>query len=399
MPTSRPGLDDDERRRRLVRHGLVPGARAASVEEATERVVCLHATEPPTVPLSLHARVDDLTREEVEAALVERRTLVRQLAMRRTLFVFPRDLLPVAWGSAAARTGANERAKLARDVVRGGITTDGDAWLASAERAVLAALDAAPDGLTALELKAAAPEIDVRADLPSSQVSPGRVLTVLGAEASIVRGPNTQHWRLFRPRWQTRQHWLGPTPEPLASADGYAELVRRWLARFGPGTETDVVWWLGATKTIVRAALDEVGAVPVDLDSGEVGWVLPDDTGPTPEVQPWAALLPVLDPTVMGWKQRDWYLGEHGPALFDRNGNAGTTAWWAGRVVGCWVQDADGVVQVRPLEPLPAEARAALREEAARLTAWLSGERVSPIYRAPTMTAEAGDLPYPPLRA
>ena len=58
------------------------------------------------------------------------------------------------------------------------------------------------------------------------------------------------------------------------------------------------------------------------------------------------ALLPVLDPTVMGWKERGFYLGPHGPALFDRNGNAGTTAWVDGRIVGCWVQDAEGVVHV-----------------------------------------------------
>ena len=81
--------------------------------------------------------------------------------------------------------------------------------------------------------------------------------------------------------------------------------------------------------------------------------MLPDDPvlhEPEPEVEPWAALLPVLDPTVMGWKERDFYLGPHGPQLFDTNGNAGTTAWWDGRIVGCWVQDPDGVVVLHLLE-------------------------------------------------
>ena len=49
----------------------------------------------------------------------------------------------------------------------------------------------------------------------------------------------------------------------------------------------------------------------------------------------------------MGWKERDFYLGAHAPQLFDTNGNAGTTAWWDGRIVGCWVQDDAGVVEVR----------------------------------------------------
>ena len=125
--------------------------------------------------------------------------------------------------------------------------------------------------------------------------------------------------------------------------------MRRWLRTFGPGTETDLVWWLGATKGIVRQALADVEAVEVSLDGGGTGWVLPDDVdAPADTLEPWAALLPVLDPTVMGWKERAFYLGDHGPRLFDRNGNAGTTAWWDGRIVGCWVQDDAGVVQVRP---------------------------------------------------
>jgi Winged helix DNA-binding domain len=98
-------------------------------------------------------------------------------------------------------------------------------------------------------------------------------------------------------------------------------------------------------------------------------------------------LLPVLDPTVMGWKERDFYLGAYAPMLFDTNGNAGTTAWWDGRVVGCWVQDPDGVVILNLIEDVGAEARAALAAEAERLTAWLDGHRVSTVYPSIAMKA------------
>ena len=84
------------------------------------------------------------------------------------------------------------------------------------------------------------------------------------------------------------------------AGEGYRELVRRWLEAFGPGTEEDIVWWLGATKSVVRAALAELDAEAVSLDHDGVGWVLPGDAGETPDPGPWAALLPVLDPTVMG---------------------------------------------------------------------------------------------------
>jgi hypothetical protein len=183
--------------------------------------------------------------------------------------------------------------------------------------------------------------------------------------------------------------WLGEQPAPLAERDGWAELVRGWLSGFGPGTEDDRVWWLGATRSVVRAALADVGAVPVELDGGATGWLLPDDLDPVPAAEPWAALLPVLDPTVMGWKERGFYLGGHGPALFDRTGNAGTTAWWDGRVVGCWVQDPEGSVVVHLLEDPGSDARAALGAEAERLTAWLAdaapGRRIGTVYPSAAM--------------
>jgi hypothetical protein len=214
-----------------------------------------------------------------------------------------------------------------------------------------------------------------------------RVLTQLGASGEIVRGTNAGHWRISRPGWHLMTDWLGSVPEPLTEAEGYAELARRWLYTFGPATTLDLKWWLGSTLTAARRALADVGAVEVTVDSGPA-WLLPDDLDPVDAPEPWAALLPVLDPTVMGWKERDFFLGPHAERLFDRNGNAGTTAWWDGRAVGCWVQDQAGVVHLRWAEDVGADARAALGREADRLNEWLGGVRVNTVYASPLMRAE-----------
>ena len=382
-----PHVSDLERRARIARrHGLAPAHRYAGPEAATAAMTVLHATEPATVHLSLQARVDALTVADVEAALHDQRSLVRQLAMRRTMFVFPRELLPAALGSASARTAAAERARMVKDVVRAGLADDGERWVDEAGVAVLGALADEPDGLTSVEIRERVPSIAVKVEVSAGAFwGYSRVLTLLGATGDIVRGPNTQHWRVFRPRWRLMADWLGELPRPVSPQEGYAALVRRWLWTFGPGTEADLVWWLGATKGIVRTALADVSAVEVSLDGGAAGWLLPDDLDPEPAPEPWAALLPVLDPTVMGWKERAFYLGGHGPALFDRNGNAGTTAWWDGRVVGCWVQDAGGEVRVVCLEDVGRAGRAALEAEAARLSAWLDGVRVGTVYPSPAM--------------
>jgi hypothetical protein len=396
-------VSDDERRARIAqRHGIAPGRRLPDAEAATRAMTVLHATEPATVYLSLHARVDGLTVAEVDRELYERKTLVKQLAMRRTVFVFPRDLLPAAWGSSSARVAAQLRPRLAKDVEQGGIATDGAAWVDRACAAVLARL---ADGseLSAKALREELPELEGRVDVAVGKayganvaLAP-RVLTQLGVEGHVTRGRNGGHWRISRPQWTSMAAWLGDEqgnlPHPWPADKGWAELVRRWLWTFGPGTAADVQWWLGATVGIVRQALADIGAEPVSLDGpsgSETGWLLPDDLDPVASGEqgddPWVALLPVLDPTVMGWKSRAFYLDPaHVPHLFDSNGNAGTTAWVDGRVVGCWVQDDAGVVDVRLVEKVPRSRARALAAEAARLTAWLDGVKVGTVYPSAAM--------------
>ncbi|KRF37785.1 hypothetical protein ASG94_03495 [Nocardioides sp. Soil805] len=369
------------------RHGIAPRHRLADPVAATRAMTVLHSTEPPTPYLSVHARVDGMTRADLDRALYDDRSLVKQLAMRRTLFVFPRDLLPAAWGSASARVALIERRRIAKDVEKAGIAADGDAWLDAARARVLAHLDEHPEGLPAREVGRLFPELATPVDVSAGSLwNHTRLLTHLGLTAHLVRGRNGGHWRISRPVWVPMAGWLGEEPVPLAPEEGYAALVARWLRTFGPGTETDVVWWLGATKGAVRRALADLGALPVALESGDTGWLLPDDLEPEPPVEPWAALLPVLDATLMGWKQRDWYLDPaHVPYLFDTNGNGGTTAWWDGRVVGCYVQDGAGTVHVVLREDPGADARAALDVEAERLTAWLAGESVNSVYASRQM--------------
>ena len=121
----------------------------------------------------------------------------------------------------------------------------------------------------------------------------------------------------------------------------------------------------------------------MSLDGDATGWLLPDDLDPVADPGPWAALLPSLDPTTMGWKERAFHLGAHGDKVFDRNGNGGPTAWWSGRIVGVWCQRDDGSVEVVLAEDVPRAARRALDAEAAELTTWLDGDVVRSIYLSP----------------
>ena len=88
----------------------------------------------------------------------------------------------------------------------------------------------------------------------------------------------------------------------------------------------------------------------------------------------------------MGWAERDWYLGPHRAALFDRAGNAGPTVWWDGRVVGGWIQRRDGEIVWRLLEDVGADGRRAIEQEVGRLQTWLDGAVV--VARFPTPLAQ-----------
>jgi hypothetical protein len=385
-------VDLPERRARLAgRHRLAPGHRAADVLGAARSMVCLHGTDPATVYLSAWARVEAMTVADMESALYVDRSLVKHLAMRRTLFVFPRETLPFAQAGASNRVADVERRRLIRAVEQAGLHRDGERWLSEASKHVLVAL---ADGreLTASELRDEIPLLEGSIAYGEGKswggklaVAP-RVLTTLSAAGQIVRASNNGGWWTSRPRWASMRSWLGGNITPLRGDEAVAQLVGGWLRTFGPGTAADLKWWLGSTFAAVRTALADLEAVEVGFD-GQTGYLLPDDLEPTGPVEPWAALLPPLDPTTMGWRERGWYLGPYSDHLFDTAGNAGPTGWWDGRIVGGWRQTDSGEVELRMLEDVGVEGRRALEQEAARLSEWLGGRRVLLRVPSPLWTA------------
>ncbi|MGG7569439.1 DNA glycosylase AlkZ-like family protein [Streptomyces sirii] len=153
---------------------------------------------------------------------------------------------------------------------------------------------------------------------------------------------------------------------------------------FGPGTVADLKWWTGWTVTETRKAVAAAEAVEARLDEG-TGYALVEDLdAPVAESEPSAVLLPALDPTPMGWRERSFYLDpDHVPALFDRMGNIGPTVWWDGRIIGGWAQRKDGTLAWRLLDDPGPEARTAIEAEAERMRAFLGERRFTPAYRTP----------------
>jgi hypothetical protein len=379
-------ITTDERRARIaVRHHVAPAERVSTVLQAARDMVCLHASDPATVYVSVRARTTDGTIEAVDRALYEDRELVRMLAMRRTMFVIPVDDASMVHSAASLAVAANERRRTEQLVASLGVR-DVPRWIREAEQGALASLRARGEA-TAREVAEDVPAlrertlINVGKEYQAHLGMAGRILLQLAADGRIVRGRPRGSWISSQYRWVPIEGWLGRPFELMPVDEARAALVRRWLDRFGPGTEADVRWWTGWSARVARKALADAGAVTVDLDGLE-GHVAPDDLEATPRPGGWVALLPALDPTTMGWKGRDWYLGEHRPVLFDSNGNAGPTIWVDGRIVGGWAVRPAGEVVTKLLEDVGRETERAVDAEAARLTGWY--QSVQSIPRFPT---------------
>jgi Winged helix DNA-binding domain len=382
-----------ERRARLaVRHHLAPGERAGTMAAAVDGVIALHGTDPASVYLSAWARTRDVDKAAIEQALYEERSLIRMLGMRRTVFVVPAGLMPVIQSACTDQIAERLRRQLTQVVAAAGIAPDAATWLKDVGEGTVRVL-AARGSATGAELARDEPRLRTQIIAAADNPYGGavnlttRLLTLLSAEGLIVRG---------RPRggWTSTQFTWSAAPErtDLPAAAARAELARRWLAAFGPAPLSDLQWWTGWTMGQVRQAVSSLDLTEVDL-GGTLGVLLADDEDPVAPAEPWAALLPALDPTAMGWRERAWYVGEHTAALFDRSGNIGPTAWWDGRVVGGWAQRQDGEIAVRLLEDAGAEAAAAIATQAERLQEWIgSGTKITPRFRTPLERELSGSV-------
>ncbi|MCK1798634.1 winged helix DNA-binding domain-containing protein [Streptomyces sp. XM4193] len=384
-------ISAQERRARLgVRQMLAAPNRAETVEEVAERLVGLHATDATSVVLSARARLAEPTLAELDRALYEDRTVVRMHAMRRTLFAVPTTLVSMFHAATAAKVAARERAMLLRQLASSDSGTSagvrGAEWLAAAEREAWEALaDFGEEGASSAQLSDHVPRLRETITL-----SPGkRYEATLRVGGSVLR-LLAMEGRVRRARqiggWASSQFRFVPVSEPehLEVDAAQAELVRRWLTTYGPGTSDDLRWWTGLTRTEVHRALGRLDVAEVRLDDG-TGWSAADDTGAdAAHPEPWAAFLPTLDPATMGWKQRDFCLDPaHRDLLFDSAGNGGPTVWWNGEMVGAWAQRGDGRIVWRLLADRGAQARTAVAEEAERLEVWLAERGLVSSFPAP----------------
>jgi len=358
---------------------LAPGNADGDVESVVRDVVALHATSAPTPHLSLRARMVQFEPEQLNAGIYVTRRLVKVLCMRQTVHVVASSDLGVVSAATGERLRRNARREL-RQLVRWAGASG-----AAEEESALARLQSEVAEIirlhgpsTAAELSDAIPALHQRITYApdkayASEMALGSLLlprlTMLGL---LVRGRARGSWRSNQHEYALLDDWLPQGDLPPLPPDGArAQLLRRYLAAFGPASIDDAAWWAGWSKGEAQRALSARGEQVVQLDIPTLGagyWLLASDLPAllsTPRLDDGAVqFLPSLDGYIMGYKDRRRFLDpQHYDQVFDRSGNAYATVWVDGLVVGVW-READGGIEVLVWEDRAATQVAA---EAARL--------------------------------
>jgi hypothetical protein len=212
-------------------------------------------------------------------------------------------------------------------------------------------------------------------------------LAYLEREHGLVDTHRNRVWHVARTRshvmhapqtalWSSRPQGLFAAldePEPLEKLVAIAEVVKRYLAAFGPASRADIAAWSGMRVADFAPALevleplrrfrDEHGRELLDLPRAP----LPSGDVPAP-----VRLLPKWDNLLLSHADRTRVLSEeYRKLIVGKNGDVAQSFLVDGMVAGEWAADKQGKVTLELYAPLPRVARRAVEDEAARLEAWL----------------------------
>ncbi len=348
--------------------------RRASRDEALgviAKICGLHAQVMSSAELTLWARVEDLEPGMVGEALWEHRSLVKTWAMRGTLHLLPADELPT-WVAAQGVLKPRHHAKSWQKYY--GLTYE------EAE-VMLAAIREALDGrmLTREELAQ-----EVGRIMGSEEIG-GKLRDGFGAllKPSALRGD-----LLFAPsvgrnvRFARPDQWLSGW-EPAETEVAAREVVRRYLAAYGPATREEFARWFGMTSPaqagrLIEGLDEEVAPVEVE---GSHAWMLAEHVPEAEKSEPSGVvrLLPAFDHYVVAApRNREAVLPEVlKRRVYRPQGWLSPVVVVDGRMEGVWSHERKGdrlVVEIEPFTEQPEWVRRTAEEEAERLPRLLGGE-------------------------
>ena len=348
-------LSTRELNRALLQRQLLLERRPLAARTAVERLGGLQAQSTPSPYLSLWARLEGFERDELTNALTRRR-LVKALLQRGTLHVVaPRHywaIMAVRHRLAAELWPASYEARLSA------------ARIAEIAKLILAQLDG--NELTFKEVGALLEPHAVEG------VPPTFLWRRVQGHTDVVHVPPSGIWGYGGQGVYTAAAGKvrGGPREPEDALD---EVVRTYLAAYGPATKQDVGQWAGIPRVRpIAESLDRLALRTFANEDGKVLYDLPRAPLPDPETPAPPRLIPRFDNLVLSHADRSRILGDVAPSrIVTNNGLVHATILVDGFVAGTW-QLERGRVVLEPFGKLDAAVKRELRAEAERLEAFVS---------------------------
>jgi Winged helix DNA-binding domain len=325
----------------LARQLLLRRARLPLVR-GVERIAGLQAQWAPAPYVGLWTRLEGFRRDALQRAL-RRNVVARGVLMRATVHV-------VSLGDYA-------RFAAALDVAPPSWITPEAQELAARVREPLRAFTATPR--TKAEIYEWL-ERDQGIELDDSV----GIWYALRIQTRIAHAPESSGWKV-----SGRLRFVAVDHEPVDPSQGRMELVRRYLAAFGPATRAEIANWSGVRVRDLLPALE--GLEPLRRFRDEQGrelYDLPRAPIPAAETPAPVRFLPKWDNTLLD--RRTLLPDEYRAAIVRSNADVEQTFLVDGLVAGIWRYE-DGRVTTRPFEPLPRPVRREVEDEAARLAEFL----------------------------
>jgi hypothetical protein len=312
-----------------------------------EQLGGMQAQWPPAPYVGVWSRVTAFKRETLERAVLAG-DVVKASLMRNTLHLVTRRDYPVFWTALHDIPSWPDAAAIA-DGVR----------IAPLIRAMALA-----EPLRTQEALAYLEREHGLAD-----VHRNRVWHVARTRSHVMNAPQTALWS-SRP-----QGLFAALEEPRAVEKlvAIAEIVKRYLAAFGPASRADIATWSGMRVVDFAPALDALEPLRRFRDErGRELLDLPRAPLPPADVPAPVRLLPKWDNLLLSHDDRTRVLPEdYRKRMIAKNGDVAQAFLVDGVVAGEWTADKHGKVTLDPYAPLPRVARRAVEDEAARLQAWL----------------------------
>lgn len=326
----------------------------------------LHSTAIKTSYLSLLARMEKFDPDEFETALYEQHSLARIKCIRRSVFVIPADMVaPFFCGTKnmLALKPKHYEPYLQMSQDEYGVVAKNITDLISGQK------------MSAKEIK----------DTLDFDKSLSGVINTMCDQGLLIRQNPTGGWKS-----NTVGYSLFSEVFPQVDLNLYDEfeareiILKYYLDSYGPATIEDAVWWTGFRKTEVKKVFagSEIAKIVVSGLEGEYFITqnrlekLKSFSRPEKDQ---TALLPFLDPYIMGYKNRERYMDmAHRDYIFDKSGNGSPTILVNGRVVGIWdFQEKPGpVVKLYFFKPVEDRIMESIIPQAKQMGAFLAGQDV-----------------------